>query len=140
MELAMTFKAVFLNFGPAAGRDGGVLAAPRGSFGLQLTDFSRRCQRFAGYIRRRFQVEMALFCWASAGQLKHFASRRRTCRYHPANRAVWPLDRPGAMDKVIQFRHEGPLEQAFRRGNRESRTNPMTSTDSFHVATGTRRR
>jgi hypothetical protein len=43
----MTFKAVFLNF-LAFGRSGHrVQAAKSGGFGLQHTDFARRCQRFA---------------------------------------------------------------------------------------------
>src|SRR6185295_10223760 len=47
IELAMTFKAVFLNFWPSAQSRHRVQGAKSGGFGLQHTDFARRCQRFA---------------------------------------------------------------------------------------------
>ena len=47
IELAMTFKAVFLNFWPSANPDIVSKGAKSGGFGLQHTDFARRCQRFA---------------------------------------------------------------------------------------------
>jgi hypothetical protein len=47
IELAMTFKAAFLNFWPSADPDMGVRTANQAVFGLQHTDFARRCQRFA---------------------------------------------------------------------------------------------
>ncbi|NOJ47996.1 hypothetical protein [Bradyrhizobium archetypum] len=43
----MTFKAAFLNFWPSADPDVGVRTANQAVFGLQHTDFARRCQRFA---------------------------------------------------------------------------------------------
>src|SRR3954462_11082393 len=46
IELAMTFKAVFLNFWPSAQSRHRVQGAKSGGFGLQHTDFARRCQRF----------------------------------------------------------------------------------------------
>src|SRR3954454_12401795 len=47
IELAMTFKAVFLNLWPSAQSGHRVQGAKSGGFGLQHTDFARRCQRFA---------------------------------------------------------------------------------------------
>jgi hypothetical protein len=46
IELAMTFKAVFLNFWPSGQSGHRVQGAKSGGFGLQHTDFARRCQPF----------------------------------------------------------------------------------------------
>jgi hypothetical protein len=42
----MTFKAVFLNFWPSGQSGHRVQGAKSGGFGLQHTDFARRCQPF----------------------------------------------------------------------------------------------
>jgi len=105
----MTFKAVFLNFWPSANPDIVSKGAKSGGFGLQHTDFARRCQRFAALSGGMPQGRNGPILWAlsatSAGEFDRLGvvageidGKRELPGFQP---------RPaGQMDKVSGFRHD----------------------------------
>ena len=79
IELAMTFKAVFPEFLAPGQIRASARSGRKGGFGLQHTDFARRCQRFAaltgGMAKGRGGPILRDFSVASVGKLTDFAPR-----------------------------------------------------------------